>query len=145
MLKRSISYKDFNDVDCVDIFYFNISKPELIELEVKYEHGLTSMIQRIIEQKDHKELIKLFKELVLLAHGQKSPDGKRFIKSDQLREEFSQTAAYNALFVELATNDEAAANFLKGALPTDMVGEIDKALDSKSKVSTVPDINVVNP
>ncbi len=101
-------------------------------MEVEYEGGLGKMLQSIIETNNHKELIKKFKEIVLLAYGQKSEDGKRFIKSDQLREEFSQTAAYSALFIELATNDNAAADFLKGALPKDMGIEIDKAVSQKT-------------
>ncbi len=138
MLKRPISYEDFDGNQVTDVFYFNISKPELIEMEVEYEGGLGKMLQSIIETNNHKELIKKFKEIVLLAYGQKSEDGKRFIKSDQLREEFSQTAAYSALFIELATNDNAAADFLKGALPKDMGIEIDKAVSQKTVPSSPP-------
>ncbi len=128
MLKREIAYEDFNGNQVTDIFYFNISKTELIELEVEYEEGFGAMIQKVIDTKDRKTLIKQFKEIILLAYGQKSEDGKRFIKSDQLREEFSQTAAFNTLFIEFATDDKAAAIFLKSVLPRDMIGEIDKAL-----------------
>ncbi len=126
MLKREIAYEDFNGNQVTDIFYFNISKPELIELEVEYDQGFSAMIQGVIETKNHKSLIKRFKEIVLLAYGQKSEDGKRFIKSDQLREEFSQTAAYIKLFTELATDDNAAAIFIKNVLPKDMIGDLDK-------------------
>jgi hypothetical protein len=126
MLKREIAYEDFNGNPATDVFYFNISKPELIELEVEYDQGFSAMIQSVIDAEDNKTLIKRFKEIVLMAYGQKSPDGKRFVKSDQIREEFSQTAAYSALFMELATNDNAAVIFLKGVLPRDMVSEMDK-------------------
>lgn len=128
MLKREIAYEDFNGNQTTDVYYFNISKPELIEMEVEYKNGLSAMIHKIIETKDHKALIKMFKEIVLLAYGEKSDDGKRFVKSDALRNEFSQTAAFNSLFMELATNDSAAVIFLKGVLPKDMVSEIDKAM-----------------
>lgn len=128
MLKREIAYEDFNGNQVIDTFYFNISKTELIELEVEYQEGFGVMIQKIIDAKDNKALIKQFKEIILLAYGQKSDDGKRFVKSDQLREEFSQTAAFNTLFIEFATDDKAAAIFLKSVLPRDMIGEIDKAL-----------------
>ncbi len=120
MLKRGITYEDFNGETVTDIFYFNISKPELIEMEVEYAEGFGSWIKKIIDAKDHKTLLYQFKKLVLLAYGEKSEDGKRFIKNDQLREEFSQTAAYQSLFIELATNDNAASTFLIGALPKDM-------------------------
>lgn len=127
MLKREITYEDFNGNEVTETFYFNISKPELVEMEVEYPEGFSTLIKRIIEEKNHKELINHFKAIVLHAYGQKSEDGKRFIKSDILREEFSQTAAYNVLFMDLATNDDAAASFLKGVLPSDMVAEIDKS------------------
>lgn len=127
MLKRDITYEDFNGNQVTETFYFNISKPELVEMEVEYEGGFGEMIRKIIAENNHKELIKHFKRVVLMAYGQKSEDGKRFIKSDTLREEFSQTAAYNTLFMDLAVNDGAAATFLKGVLPKDMVSEIEKS------------------
>jgi hypothetical protein len=140
MLKRDISYEDYNGNQVSDVFYFNFSKPELIEMEVEHKNGLAAMINSIIETKDNKKLIALFKDIVLMAYGQKSDDGKRFIKSDQLREEFSQTAAYSALFMDLATNESAAVDFLKGVLPRDMVGEIDKATKSISGPTPVPNL-----
>src|SRR5580765_4280790 len=124
MLKREIEFEDFNGVKTTEVFYFNISKPELIEMEVEYDQGFGQFLQDIVEAKNNKELIKHFKAIVLKAYGQKSEDGKRFIKSDQLREEFSQTAAYEALFMELATDDNAASNFLMAVLPKDMVAQI---------------------
>lgn len=133
MLKRSITYDDYNGNNVTDIFYFNISKTELIELEVEFDQGFSSLLEKLIETKDHKELIKNFKRIVLMAYGQKSEDGKRFIKSDALREEFSQTAAYNVLFLELATDDNAAVVFLKGVLPSDLTGDIEKAVSSPTQ------------
>ncbi len=137
MLKRAINYEDFEGNPATEIFYFNLSEPELIELEVEFENGLKAMLESIIEAKDYKNLIKRFKEIVLLAYGQKSEDGKRFIKSDQLREEFSQTAAYISLFMELATDDNAAVIFLKGVLPKKLTGpDFDKAVAEVSPPAT---------
>jgi hypothetical protein len=138
MLKLPITYVDYNGDQVTDVHYFNVSKPELIEMEVSFERGFQAMIEKIIETKNHKELIELFKKLILLAYGVKSDDGKRFIKSDQLREEFSQTEAYNTLFMQLATDEGAAANFLKGIMPKDMVGAIDKAMASGDIPKLVP-------
>lgn len=138
MLKRAIKYEDYNGDPAEDVHYFNISKPELIEMEVEEAGGLSVMIEACIEAKDHKTLIKLFKKIVLEAYGVKSEDGKRFIKSEELRREFSQTAAYNALFIELATDDEAAATFLKGVLPKDMVDSIGVAMGSSNGPKPVP-------
>lgn len=128
MLKRDISYEDFNGNQCKEEFYFNLSKPELIEMDVEHENGFGSKIKEIMEAKDNKSLIKTFKDIVLLAYGKKSEDGKRFIKSEELKTEFSQSAAYSALFMELATDDNAAVIFLKGILPKDMGSEIDKVV-----------------
>lgn len=125
MLKRDITYEDFNGETKTETFYFNLTKTEIVELELSYEGGLEAAIQRIIKAEDVKSLIKEFKRIVLLAYGVRSEDGKRFIKNDELREEFSQTAAYDALFIELATNDTAAASFVKGIIPTDMAKQID--------------------
>ena len=127
MLKRPITYEDFNGETVTDIYYFHLSKPELLKLEVGNSGGLNALIQRIIETKDGNAIIAEFEKIVLMSYGQKSDDGKRFIKSDELREEFSQSAAYQHLFMEIATNDTKAVEFLKGILPADMQDEIEKA------------------
>ncbi len=137
MLKREITYEDFNGESATDIFYFNISKPELIEMDVEHEEGMGAWLKRVVATKDHKSLLKEFKELVLLAYGQKSDDGKRFVKSDQIREEFSQTAAYQELFMELATNDGAAAEFLIGALPKDMTTALEQSIETTTAVDKI--------
>jgi hypothetical protein len=127
MLKREISYENFDGEQVTETIYFNISKPEIIELEVEYEGGFGKMMERIVEAEDAKQLIHEFKRIVLLAYGKKSEDGKRFIKSDELREEFSQSAAYNELFMELATDDKAAAAFIKGILPKDLADAVEES------------------
>ena len=120
MLKREIKYTDFDGNKASDTFYFNITKSEIVELEVERDGGMEGYIKRIINAEDNHALVAEFKKIILLAYGQKSPDGKRFIKTDQLREEFSQTAAFDELFIELATKDGAAADFFIGVLPADV-------------------------
>lgn len=120
MLTRTINYTDFNDVQKSGVYHFHLSKAELVELEVSVGEGFGEMLQRIVAEQDRKALIEHFKRLVLLAYGVKTPDGNRFVKNEQLREEFSQTAAYQALFVELATDDESAATFITGIMPRDL-------------------------
>lgn len=127
MLRLPIKYEDFNGEEAEDICYFNLSKPELIEMEVRYKKGMATFLKQIVEAEDKQELIKQFKEIVLLAYGIKSDDGKRFMKSDQIREEFSQTAAYQALFMNLATNDGDAIKFFEGVIPKDLRGSFAKA------------------
>lgn len=124
MLKREIKYKTFDGVETTEIFYFNLTKTEMIEMEVETKDGLDAKVRRIIAADDKQQLIAEFKAIILAAYGVKSDDGKRFVKSDQLREEFSQHAAFDALFIELATNDKAASDFITGVIPDDMNGDL---------------------
>lgn len=126
MLKRPITYTDFNDNTVTEDFYFNITKSELIELEMTYKEGFSDTLQRIIAEEDKQALINEFKKIVLMAYGVKSPDGKRFEKSDELRTQFSQTAAYNALFLELALDATAAAKFINAVMPQDLAQQADQ-------------------
>lgn len=124
MLKKTITYTDYNGVKRTEDFYFNLSKAEIMEMELSTTGGFGDMIQKIVAAQDTPGIIKIFKDVILKAYGEKSPDGKRFIKSDEIREAFSQTEAYSELFMELSTNDVAAADFVNGIVPGDMVDEI---------------------
>ena len=117
MLKKTIAYTDYNEIPREEDFYFNLSKAELTEMELSQDGGLTTMIEKIVKEKDVKEIIKVFKDLVLKAYGVKSDDGKRFIKNDEIRDSFAQTEAYSELFMELATNADAATAFVNGIIP----------------------------
>lgn len=120
MLTKSITYTDYNGTERTEKFYFNLSKAELMEMELTTAGGYGEMLQNIVNAQDGPTLIKIFKDLVLKAYGQKSPDGKRFIKSEELSTEFAQTEAYSILFMELATDSEAAAKFVNGIIPADI-------------------------
>jgi len=126
MLKKTMTYVDYNGTERTEDFYFNLSKAEVMEMEMSTTGGLAEMIQRIVAAKDAPAIIKIFKELVLKAYGVKSPDGKRFIKSEALKEEFSQTEAYSNLFMELATDADAAAKFVNGIVPSDVQSAMKK-------------------
>lgn len=117
MLKETIKYTDFNGVEREEDFYFNLTKAEITEMEMSVDGGLVERINKIVQAKDAKEIVKIFKTIVLDAYGEKSADGRRFIKTPELREAFSQTMAYSNLFMELATNDVKAAAFIKGIMP----------------------------
>ena len=121
MLKKTIKYTDFSGNERTEDFYFNLTKAEIMEMEMGTTGGMAEMIQRIVAAQDAPAIIKIFKDLILKAYGQKSPDGKRFIKSDEIREEFVSTEAYSQLFMELATDADAAAKFVNGIMPADMV------------------------
>lgn len=120
MYKKTMTYTDYNGEERTEDFYFNLTKAEITEMELSTEGGLHDKIERITKAKDVPEIIRLFKELIMKAFGIKSPDGKRFIKSEQLSEEFSQTQAYSDFFIELATNSDAASEFVNGIMPSDM-------------------------
>ena len=126
MLKKTIEYTDYNDVKRKEVFYFNLTKAEIMEMELSTTGGLAEMIQKIIDTQDTPQIIKLFKDLVLKAYGEKSADGKRFIKNDNIRDGFAQTEAYSELFMELATDANAAASFVNAIVPKDLEVPQDK-------------------
>lgn len=119
MLKKTITYTDYNGNERTEDFYFNLTKAEILEMELSTEGGLQQMIEKIIAAQDMPALSKYFKQIILMSYGEKSPDGKRFIKNDQLREEFSQTEAFSQLYVDLATDDKIAADFINGVIPNE--------------------------
>ena len=125
MLKKTITYVDFNGEERTEDLYFNLTKAELTEMELEETGGLSEVINRIIQAKDTPELIKLFKSIILKAYGEKSADGRRFIKSKEISEAFSQTQAYSDMFMEFATDDNAAANFINSVVPKDLAESID--------------------
>lgn len=120
MLKKTITYRDYNDNERTEDFYFNLTKAEIMEMEMSTSGGLAEMIQRVVASQDAPTIVKIFKDLVLRSYGQKSLDGKRFVKSEELKEEFAQTEAYSILFMELATDADAAAKFVNGIVPADL-------------------------
>lgn len=119
MLKKTMTYTDYNGVERTENFYFNLSKAEAMELEMGTAGGLTEMINTIVSTQDIPAIINIFKDLILKAYGEKSPDGRRFIKSKELSTAFAQTEAYSQLFMELATDPDKAAEFFNGILPTE--------------------------
>ena len=124
MLKKIITYTDYNNVERTEPFYFNLSKAELMEMELGVTGGMTEMLDKIIAAKDAPSLIKTFKEMIMKSYGIKSDDGKRLIKSEELSIAFTQTEAYSVLFMELITDDKAAADFVNGIIPNEIQAEV---------------------
>lgn len=120
MLKKTIEYVDYNNITRKEDYYFNLSKAEITEMEMSTAGGLSEVIQTLIAEQDMPSIIKIFKDLILKAYGKKSPDGKRFEKSEELSTAFSQTEAYSVLFMELATDADAASAFINGIIPSDI-------------------------
>ena len=135
MLKKTIKYKDFNDEEVSEDHFFHLSKAELVELEMSMEGGLSSTLEKIIQAEDGKAIIAEFKKIVLGAYGKKSDDGRRFIKTQALREEFESSEAYSTLFMELVTDAGAAAEFVNGIVPQGLAEDAAKI----TQLQAVPD------
>ena len=117
MLKKTINYHDYDGNERTENFWFNLSKAECMEMELSTNGGMQQMIERIISERDNERIVKVFKDIILKSYGQKSPDGKHFYKSPEISNEFAATEAYSELFMELATDADAAAKFINGVLP----------------------------
>lgn len=115
MIKKTIEFEDYNGEKKKIDYYFHMNKAELTELELSTSGGLEATIKRLMDEKDGKEIVAIFKDLILKSYGEKTVDG-RFHKSKELSEKFSETAAYPILFMELATDADAAANFVNGMI-----------------------------
>lgn len=124
MLKKNIKYVDYDGIERAEDFYFNLNKAEVIELQLGTAGGLTKTLEKIVQEKDTSRIIEYFKTLILKAYGEKSADGRRFIKSKELRDSFEQTEAYSELFMELASDAKMAAEFVNGVLPKEAVDAI---------------------
>lgn len=133
MIKLPIKYKDYEGVEREELFYFNLNKAELLTMEMEEDGGLKKHLEKIIQAKDAKAIIAEFKKLIKLSYGVKSPDGKRFMKSDELWLEFEQTEAYSELFIKLAMDSKEAAAFVNGVTGnTASMEEINKAVAEMS-------------
>lgn len=117
MLKKKINYTDYEGNERNEDFCFNLSKAELMEMELGTAGGMKKMIDKIIAEQDAAKIVDTFKTIILKAYGEPSADGKRFIKNKELAEAFSQTEAYSELFMELATSADAASEFINGIMP----------------------------
>jgi hypothetical protein len=134
MLKKTITYEDLDGNPITEDFYFNLSKAELAEMELAVEGGLSDHLQKLVKSTDGAEIIATFKKIIGDSIGRRSEDGKRFIKSEEIKQEFFQSDAYSTLFMELVTDENAATNFVNGIMPKDL-GE---AVARGERVTDVP-------
>lgn len=136
MLKKTITYTDYNGVERTENFYFNLTEAELMEWQLTTNGGLADYLQKIIDAKDQPQLVTLFKKILLKAYGIKSDDGRRFVKSEQISEEFSQNPAYSIMYMELASDDDAAAAFVNGIIPAKL-SEAASAQNSRQAMAVI--------
>lgn len=128
MLKKTVTYTDFDGNERTEELYFNLTKAELMELQMSEIGGLEKRLKGIIMAQNGVEIMKFFKDIFLNSYGVKSPDGRRFIKNDEVRTDFEQTEAYSQLFMELVTDADKMADFIKGVIPSDLAGKVDEEM-----------------
>ena len=123
MIKREITYEDFDGNKHTDVFYFHLNEVELTEIEVDYEGGVQAVFSRATQTGNNKEAFELIQRFMLSAYGLKEPDGKGFTKNEAITQQFKNSFAYPALYKELTSSDELAARFITGIMPKDFVPE----------------------
>lgn len=120
MYKRTITYTDYFGKERKEDVYFNLNRAELTKLELSTQRGYVNMLQDLINKNDGPTIMNTFDEIIRMAYGEKSEDGRRFIKSPELSEAFTQTPMYDQLYMELCTDAKAAAEFVNGIIPQDL-------------------------
>lgn len=138
MLHKKISYVDYDGNQVEETFLFNLNKAELMKMELSTSGGVQTMVQNLIAKRDGKTIMDVFENLILTSYGEKSPDGKRFIKSKEISEAFKQTEAYSELFCELCTDANKAAEFFNAVVPADVAEEAKK----HNETDVLPDIKI---
>jgi len=145
MLKRDITYTNFDDEEVTETFFFNISKPEMVDLQAEKKGGFAEWLQSILKMEDTQEILNQFKRIILMAYGEKSPDGRFFIKKDEdgkpLSRNFEQSAAYISLYMEMITDEGKAAEFINAIFPQDLMAQAAEA----AKASKTPEISKITP
>ena len=120
MLKKTLTFEDYNGETRTEDFYFNLTKAELAEMELRVGGGMEAMINRMINERDSDKLTTMFKDIILSAYGEKSLDGRRFIKNQELRDSFVQTEAYSDLFISLISDQKEVESFIRGIMPKEV-------------------------
>lgn len=137
MYKETVKYIDYNGVERTEDVYFNLSKAELMEMQLSTAGGFDTMINKLIKAQDQPTLVKVFKDIMLRSYGVPSPDGRRFVKTKELAEEFTQTEAYSDLYMKFITDSEAAAKFINGIMPKSLIEQMSKQANSPMMVPAI--------
>lgn len=139
MLKKTITYTDFEGQERTEDFYFNLSEAEIVEREYSIEGGLSKLLMKMIRTEDKPALMSEMRKLILGTYGEKSADGRRFIKSEELSTAFSQTNAYSVLLMELISSDNASTEFVRGIMPAGSVENAEKAAETDPDLKAIFD------
>ena len=143
MIKKTITYTDYNGNSRTENFYFGLNKAEILDMELSVTGGMRQLLQMIIDKQDIPKIIDAFKKIIKVSYGEKSPDGRRFIKSPELTEAFVQTEAYSELYMELISNAEAAAAFINGIVPAEIGRKMQEMNEPENKDANL--LHVVSP
>lgn len=138
MIKKTITYTDFNDKKQTEDFYFNLTKSELTEMQVSVGEGMNVLIEKITKAQDMKEIFSLFKKIVIASYGIKSEDGKHFRKSVEISDDFISSPAFDEFFMSIANDADVAAEFVKGIMPQDLAGKVEEAMKTAPVLAEVP-------
>ena len=128
MIKKTITYNDYNGLERTEDFYFHLTKADITKMEMSVDGGLAERITRIVQAKDQPAIIEVFEDLIKRSYGVKTSDGRGFLRRPEDLEAFMATEAYSILFMELATDADAAAKFVNGIVPADMAKNIKPAI-----------------
>ena len=126
MLKKTITYTDYDGMERTEDFWFNLSKTELTKLDAELPGGVLGVLRKIIDNKDRKALVDFIETLILRSYGEKTLDGKRFVKTPEMAEEFMQTPAYDELFMSILSDTDSQTSFINGIIPQSMAKEIEQ-------------------
>ena len=138
MLKKTVTYTDYNGVERTEAFYFHYNEAEILDMEMSTEGGFAERIQKIIDAKDQISLMQVIKKFVIDAYVVKSEDGKRFIKNDAVRTEFLESPAYSQIWMELVMDDEIAADFINNVIPSGIKEKLEGLIKAReAKIKTV--------
>lgn len=141
MLKKTITYENYDGEKCTEDFYFNLNRSELIELDAELDGGVVGVLKRVINNKDTKELISFLKVLILRSYGEKTLNGKRFVKTPEMTEAFHQSPAYDELFMNILSDTDSQTTFINGILPQSIVRDAEN-YDKKQLEGTLADSGV---
>ena len=126
MLKKTITYTDYDGTERNEDFWLNLSKTELAKLDAELPGGVLGVLRKIIDKKDRKALVDFIETLILRSYGEKTLDGKRFVKTPEMAEEFMQTPAYDELFMSILSDTDSQTSFINGVIPQSMAKEIEQ-------------------
>lgn len=140
MIKKTITYTDFDGNERTEDFYFHLTEAEIADWELSIAGGLSKMLVGIIKTNDVRQIIPIYKEIIIKSYGVKSPDGRRFIKNDEVRDDFVQTQAFSDLYMRLATDADEGSEFIKGIMPKideKAFANISNIIDSSNDVDEI--------